>query len=108
MRVFQVLKPSCLHRARCFAVVAAAVFIIRGILKDCLPCLVLALGRPWRQESWGPVAVATNQCQWERALGLGLRGLGLGLRVLGLGLRGLGNGLLGGLGRLRREEFFLI
>ena len=72
------------------------------------PCL---LGRPWLQESWGPIAVATNWCQWERALGLGLWGLGLGLgsrglrlglRGLGLGLRGLGNGLLGGLGRLRR------
>ena len=86
---FQVLKPPCLQRVRCFAVVAA-VFFIRGILND--PWL---LGRPWRQESWGPIAVATNWCQWERALGLGLWGLGLGLR-------GLGNGLLGGLGRLRR------
>ena len=69
------------------------------------------LGCPWRQESWGPIAVAPNWCQWEWALGLGLwglglglglRGLGLGLWGLGLGLRCLGNGLLGGLGRLRR------
>ena len=82
---FQVLKPPCLQRVRCFAVVAA-VFFIRGILND--PWL---LGRPWRQESWGPIAVATNWCQWERALGLGLWGLGLGL-----GLRGLRLGLWGG------------
>ena len=59
---FQVLKPPCLQRVRCFVVVAA-VFFIRGILND--PWL---LGRPWRQESWGPIAVATNWCQWERAL----------------------------------------
>jgi len=56
---FQALKPPCLQRVRCFAVVAA-VFIIRGILNDRLPCL---LGRPWRQESWGPIALATNWCQ---------------------------------------------
>ena len=101
---FQVLKPPCLQRVRCFAVVAA-VFFIRGILND--PWL---LGRPWRQESWGPIAVATNWCQWERALGLGLwgLGLGLGLRGLGLGLRGLGNGLLGGLGRLRQYMFLYV
>ena len=43
---FQVLKPPCLQRVRCFAVVAA-VFFIRGILND--PWL---LGRPWRQESY--------------------------------------------------------
>lgn len=102
---FQVLEPPCLHCVRCFAVVAA-VFFIRGNLND--PWL---LGCPWRQESWGPIAVAPNWCQWEWALGLGLwglglglglRGLGLGLWGLGLGLRCLGNGLLGGLGRLRR------
>ena len=39
---------------------------------------------PWptvaSQESWGPVAVATDRCQWERALGLGL---GLRVRITG-------------------------
>ena len=44
--VFQVLKPSCLHRARCFAVVAAAVFIIRGILEESWKIAFRALSLP--------------------------------------------------------------